>query len=206
MPAIHCTTNDCAVTPAEPMPGTQLPCGGLADCMPDGGGGTGGLTSVATTDSETVDFSGNGTGGNPLTAGIKISTAPGNLLVIGDDGLQVLLPEFESYFDMAVSVTESWAANEVIFAHQFSADSKIPANWSESIGILEGHVGDTTLLAQINGVTVSTIPVDGEIITFPPMAEQTANRGDVFTLVSTSVETFDYAAITLVASRAVRYV
>lgn len=49
-----------------------------------GGGG-----SIVTNDSSTIDFSGNGQGGTPLAADVKVSTTPGNALTINATGLYV---------------------------------------------------------------------------------------------------------------------
>jgi hypothetical protein len=51
-----------------------------------------GLVSVTATDSPTVDFSGNGTVGTPLTAVTKISATAGNALVANTDGLFIPTP------------------------------------------------------------------------------------------------------------------
>ena len=197
-----CTKLECAPKDPEEIPGVSMPCGGGADCPPDAGGG---LTAVATGNSTSVTLTGDGTAGSPLVAEVLVSEESPNLLQVTPDGLRVVLPEFASFFDLAVSVTGEWAQNEVIFAHMFSALSNIPANWDQAIGIVEGHVGDTTLTVEKNGIVISTIDINGEVITFPPMAAQVFARGDILTVTASSVATFEYAALTLVASRSVRY-
>ncbi|QXV74253.1 putative tail fiber protein [Rhizobium phage RHEph12] len=49
----------------------------------------GGLSAVTSTDSATVDFSGAGTGAQPLTAAVKVSSNAGNVLQAETDGLFV---------------------------------------------------------------------------------------------------------------------
>jgi hypothetical protein len=51
--------------------------------------GGGGITSITATDSSSIDFSGNGTTGTPLTAVSKVSATAGNALTINTDGLFV---------------------------------------------------------------------------------------------------------------------
>lgn len=197
-------TPPCAPNPAERIPGVAPPCGG-GQCPPTGGGG-GGMDFVVVADSSSLDFRGNGLPGNALSADVKVSATAGNLVTINPDGLFVALPEFDSYYDIAASVTTGVAANEIIFAFQFSSASQIPADFTDSIGIAENHTGTAIIDIQINGTSIGTATVTDGVVTFSAMPARNVNRGDVLTLVSSSVATFDYLAITLVASKTVRYV
>lgn len=197
-----CQPTNCSPQPTEPMPGTQLPCGGYADC-PSGGGG--GLTEVAVSDSESVVVQGNGTPGDPLFIEVKISEEPTNILRQEPDGLFVELPVFDAYFDIAASVIGEWGVDEIIFAHQLSENSVLPADWQFSTGIASGHVGSTSLSVELNGASISTLDLEDGVLVLPAFVQRVANRGDVLTLRALSAATFDYFALTLVASRAVRY-
>ncbi|MEC3994994.1 hypothetical protein VSR01_16235 [Actinacidiphila sp. DG2A-62] len=62
------------------MAGKAWCCGGSST------GGSGGLTSITTADSPTVDLEGDGSTAAPLTAAVKVSADAGNQLGIGTDG------------------------------------------------------------------------------------------------------------------------
>jgi hypothetical protein len=53
---------------------------------------TGGISAIATTDSASVDFTGDGTSTTPLTAVSKVSTTAGNALSVDANGLYVATP------------------------------------------------------------------------------------------------------------------
>lgn len=201
-----CTPN-CSRTPTEPLPGVEQPCGG-AQCPPTGGGGEpGGLTTVATQNSLTVDLSGTGTTADPLRADIRVSTIPGNLLQVDENGgLYVLREEVSAYFEIAASVTEGWSANETIFAYEFTDTAKLLENFDRSIGTAPGHLAESDLQIQINGTPVAGITITGEVVAFSEQPEIAVSRGDVLTLFTTSVAAFEFFTVTLVGAAPVRYV
>lgn len=203
----NCTFLPCEPQEAEPLPGAQLPCGAYANCDEGGGGGTGGLTSVAITDSTTVDLSGNGTSGNPISAAVKVAATSGNLIVETPDGLYAELPAFTSYIDLAMSASTTWLEDEYLFAHQFQDTTTIPAAFDRSIGMAANHTGTSPVVLLLNDAPVTTINlVDGEFDFTALGSDLVCNRGDVLALRAQSVATFDYAALTLVGTRTVRYV
>lgn len=71
--------------------GNELVIGSDGGLWAPGGGPGGGLSSVSTTDSDCIDFSGNGTPGTPLTATPVIAAVSGNLLSCAVGGLRAVL-------------------------------------------------------------------------------------------------------------------
>ncbi len=81
---IHANYVPAAYTPTSDNVAGHLE--GIDDALAGVGGG---LSAVASTDSVTVDFSGDGTSGSPLTGSVKRSAVAGNALVENADGLFV---------------------------------------------------------------------------------------------------------------------
>lgn len=103
---------------------------------------SGGLATVTSTDSSSVDFSGNGTAGTPLTASVKVSGAANNALAQTAGGLAV---------DNA-SLTFSTATNDLTFTDNTGAANAVDLSSLKELPAFTSPADDGKVL-MIDGVT-----------------------------------------------------
>lgn len=201
--AAPCTEN-------EPIPMPVLPPN------PGGGGGSG-ITSVTTQGSDNVNFSGDGTELNPLTATVVSEYEPDNFDVVGDTlddylagvdaslGLAIgnRLVEFEIAFASVDGSVDGAILSAYTPAHEFTLRTGLPESSiicqtpEEDFRINIVHTGSTVVgfIDVISGVP--TITFAGDVVFAPH---------DLLTFVSVGAASYAILAVTLVGERELKYV
>lgn len=155
------------------MAGKMWCCGGGSS----GGGSGGGLAAVATTDTATVDFTGDGTAGAPLSADVILAPAPnglqetaggllvapsadaGNTLTIGADGRLFVpagTPTVVQGDGTTATVTGSGTAGDPYVVHSIAGGTPTVVQAGTNVTVTgTGTAGDPYIVSATDPTTVT---------------------------------------------------
>lgn len=104
-------------------------------------------------------------------------------------------------FQISFDVSGAAYADEIIGAYAAVNSFKLPANLAGSVGICQGSPAATVSIdIQINGISVGSIDIVSDAVTFTLASDQQLAAGDVITLKIAATKVFDFLSITIKAT------